>query len=75
MDALWRVPPLAIVAQYSESCSGVNRLYDWPMAACSESPTYQFVFSSFFFTASVAIWPVLSGSSMPVCSPRPKAAA
>ena len=55
MDALWRVPPFAIVAQYSASCSGVNRLYDWPMAACSESPTYQFVFSSFFFTASVAI--------------------
>ena len=75
MDALWRVPPLAIVAQYSASCSGVNRLYDWPMAACSESPTYQFVFSSFVFTAAVAIWPVLSGSSMPVCSPRPKAAA
>ena len=23
MDALWRVPPFAIVAQYSASCSGV----------------------------------------------------
>ena len=24
MDALWRVPPFAIVAQYSASCSGVT---------------------------------------------------
>ena len=71
MEALWRVPPLAMAAQYSAICSGVNSVNDWPMALCSVSPWNQEIPVYCSLKLWVDIWPVTSGSSMPVCSPRP----
>ena len=64
-----------MAAQYSASCTGVNRLSDWPMPAWTVSPYTQASTSYLSWVSGLAMLPVVSPISMPVGSPRPNWAA
>ena len=66
-----RRPDSITVEYYDAICRGVNSVKLWPMALWRVSPWNQGIPVYCSLKLWVDIWPVTSGSSMPVCSPRP----